>query len=157
MSPLWLFLFFRNSSGTLQPHHSSWGCAYLECEPFLLRRDMLCRGVNVRKKKPMTTGYFAYWTHMSFLWGDINLSLDTETPEVEIKWPVNRFNYFYLVMHLINTRLGAEDRISRLSKCKDLPLGHPPLALAAELDCSFGRTVKVLPHAYHATITRGVR
>jgi hypothetical protein len=38
----------------------------------LLRRDMLCRGVNVWKKKTMTYGYFAYWTHMSFLLGDID-------------------------------------------------------------------------------------
>jgi len=39
----------------------------------LLRRDMLCRGVNVGKKKTMTNGYFAYWTHMSFLLGDTDL------------------------------------------------------------------------------------
>lgn len=39
-----------------------------------------------------------------------------------------------LVMHLINTSLGAEDetRSRPSSKCKSEPLGHPPKALAAQ-------------------------
>jgi hypothetical protein len=35
-------------------------------------------------------------------------------------------------MHLINTRLGAEKNLTRSSKYKSVPLGHPQLALAAQ-------------------------
>jgi len=33
-------------------------------------------------------------------------------------------------MHLINTRLGADTR-PKAVRVKDVPLGHPPIALAA--------------------------
>jgi len=43
-------------------------------------------------------------------------------------------------MHLINTRLGAEQQPTFV-RLKGVSLGHPPRALAALSDASFGRTM----------------
>jgi hypothetical protein len=40
-------------------------------------------------------------------------------------------NYYQLAMHLINNRLGAEDKPQSQVCKKNVLLGHPPNALAA--------------------------
>lgn len=129
----------------------------LGTDTFHLRRDMLCQGVNVWTKNLYDFRVLCLQDTTSFLNGHGLLIIGKrKLIEVE-KWPVNRNTTSFLVNHLINTSLGAEE-IPKAVSIKNAPLGHPPLALAA-LSISNVALVRtpVLTDAFRAAKYRGVR
>jgi len=80
----------------------------------------------------MTLGYFAYWTLKSFLIDDKDHRRTRKLTEVE-KWPVKRNNYFASshASHQYTPR-GRRQNCAHSSKYKNVSLGHPQLALAAQ-------------------------
>jgi len=116
---IWLPLFFEPSSGTLAAPHSSIGCATLGYELFAEKRHASQRNGRLDGEDFMT-----YWvlclldTFMSFPIKDWHLRR-TGNFMTMTNWPVKK-TQSSLVMHLITTRLGAnndDDYSVRLKVC----------------------------------------
>jgi len=131
------------------------GCAYLGND--LSSREETCFAKEwlFGRRTIMTYGYFAYWTQQGFLTVAVWIQKDTET-----LWSRKNDRSItttsLLVMHLINTGLGAEDW-PKAVRVKDALLGHPPLALAA---LSISNVALVGLRSYRtlsALLYRGVR
>lgn len=95
-----------------------------------LRRDMLCQGATVWTKNSLTNGSLPTGHTGAFLivvdW-DTEPRKPSEVDKKKTKWPVIKWNYFKrLVMHLINSRLGADHTIPRLVRMCYLDIHRGP-------------------------------
>jgi len=107
-SYLWLLLFSRNSSGTYCLITPLKNALYLARKPFYREETCFAEEWLIGRRKTMTFGYFAYWSLMSFLIDD------SEKRTHRNSWSRNMTGQTtttsHLVMHLINTSLGADNR-----------------------------------------------